>query len=109
MNIYFVLLEKKKKMCWCILIKLKLILFRIKLEIDYFLNKRELNGTQKYIFNYIVLKKLFFFQKIIILAKIKVQDIFLKGIREVRLDNQKVLCKPGPRTKYFERLFFVVQ
>ena len=24
----------------------------------------------------------------------------------VRLDNQKVLCAPGPRTKYFERHFF---
>ena len=29
----------------------------------------------------------------------------LKGIRGVRLDNRKVLRAPGPRTKYFERVF----
>ena len=29
----------------------------------------------------------------------------LKGIRGVRLDNRKVLCAPGPRTKNLERLF----
>ena len=27
----------------------------------------------------------------------------LKGIRGVRFGNRKVLCAPGPRTKYFER------
>ena len=36
-------------------------------------------------------------------------DKTLKGIRGVRLDNKKVLCAPGPRTKYFERLFLIVQ
>ena len=30
----------------------------------------------------------------------------LKGIRGVRLENWKVFCAPGPRTKYFERIFF---
>ena len=29
----------------------------------------------------------------------------LKGICDMRLDIRKVLCAPGPRTKYFE-LFF---
>ena len=33
----------------------------------------------------------------------------LKGIRGVRLDNQKVFRAPGPKIKYFERFFFVVQ
>ena len=32
-----------------------------------------------------------------------------KGICGVRLDNLKVLCAPGPWTKLFERLFFVVE
>ena len=27
--------------------------------------------------------------------------------RGVRLDNRKVLCAPGPRTKYFEFFLFV--
>ena len=31
----------------------------------------------------------------------------LKGIRDVRLDNRKVLRAPGPRIKYFERLLIV--
>ena len=35
-----------------------------------------------------------------------VLDKTLKGIHDVRLDNRKVLCGPGPRAKYFERLFF---
>ena len=30
----------------------------------------------------------------------------LKGIRGVRLDNRQVLCVLGPRTKFFEHLFF---
>ena len=34
-----------------------------------------------------------------------VLDKTLKGIRGVRLDNQIVLRAPGPRTKYFKRLF----
>ena len=34
-----------------------------------------------------------------------VLDKTLKGIRCVRPDNRKVLRAPGPRTKYFERLF----
>ena len=29
----------------------------------------------------------------------------LKGIRGVRLNNQKVFCAPGPRNKYFEHIF----
>ena len=33
-------------------------------------------------------------------------DKTLKGTRGVRPDNQKVLCVPGPRTKYFECLFY---
>ena len=33
----------------------------------------------------------------------------LKGIRGVRLDNQMVTWAPGPKTKYFEHLLFVVQ
>ena len=37
---------------------------------------------------------------------ILVLDKTLKGIRGVRLDNRKVLCAPGPRTKYFESHFF---
>ena len=32
----------------------------------------------------------------------------LKGIRGVRLDNQKVFCTSGPRTKYFERTFLLL-
>ena len=28
----------------------------------------------------------------------------LKGARGVRLDNRKVFCAPGPRTKSFERI-----
>ena len=35
-----------------------------------------------------------------------VLDKTLKGIRGVQLDNQKVLCAPGPWTKCFERLFY---
>ena len=35
-----------------------------------------------------------------------VLDKTLKGIRGVRPDNRKVLRAPGPRTKYFERLFY---
>ena len=35
-----------------------------------------------------------------------VLDKMLKGIRDVRLDNRKVFCATGPRTKYFERLFY---
>ena len=38
-----------------------------------------------------------------------VLDNTLKGIRDVRLDNRKVLRAPGPRTNYFERFFSVVQ
>ena len=30
----------------------------------------------------------------------------ITGIRGVRLDNRKVLRAQGPKTKYFERLFF---
>ena len=37
-----------------------------------------------------------------------VLDKRVKSIRGVRLDNRKVLCAPGPTTKYFER-FFVVE
>ena len=32
-------------------------------------------------------------------------DKTLKGIPGVRLENRKVFCAPGPRTKYFERIF----
>ena len=35
-----------------------------------------------------------------------VLDETLKGIRGVRRDNQKVTRAPGPRTQYFERLFY---
>ena len=34
-----------------------------------------------------------------------VLDKTFKDIRGVRLNNQKVLCAPGPRTKEFERIF----
>ena len=39
---------------------------------------------------------------------LNVLDKTLKGIRGVRPDNRKVLRAPGPRTKYFGRLFFIV-
>ena len=32
-------------------------------------------------------------------------DKTLKDISGVRLDNRKVFCAPGPKTKYFERFF----
>ena len=35
----------------------------------------------------------------------QVLDKTLKGIHGVQLDNRKVLCAPGPRTKYFEVFF----
>ena len=34
-----------------------------------------------------------------------VLDKTLKDIRGMQLNNQKVFCAPGLRTKYFERLF----
>ena len=37
-----------------------------------------------------------------------VLDKTIKGIRGVQLDNRKVLCAPGPTTKYVEP-FFVAQ
>ena len=37
---------------------------------------------------------------------IPVLDKTLKGIRGVRPDNRKAVCAPGPRTKYFERIFY---
>ena len=40
--------------------------------------------------------------------KLKVLDKTLKGIRGVRLDNQKVFSAPGPRNKLIER-FFIFQ
>ena len=49
------------------------------------------------------------FIKLYLISNYKVPDKTLKGIRGVRLDNRKVLCAPGPTTKYFERLFFLVQ
>ena len=33
------------------------------------------------------------------------QDV--KGMCGVWLDNRKALCAPGPRTKYFDRLFLL--
>ena len=36
----------------------------------------------------------------------KVLDKTLKGICCARLDNQKFLRAPGPRTKYYQRCFF---
>ena len=34
---------------------------------------------------------------------LKILDKTLKGISGVRLDKLKVVCAPGPRTKYVER------
>ena len=47
--------------------------------------------------------------KDILLKFAYVLDKTLKGFRGVRLDNQKVFCAPGPRTKYFKPFFLVVQ
>ena len=49
----------------------------------------------------VIILKFFFISKLFI-----VLDKTLKGTRGVRLDNQKVIRAPGPRTKYFERFYF---
>ena len=41
-----------------------------------------------------------------LLNKISFPGQDFKGIRGMRLDNRKVLCALGPKTKYFERIFF---
>ena len=48
----------------------------------------------KYVLGLINTYKLFF-----------VLDKTLKGICDVQSNNQKVLCTPNPRTKYFESIF----